>query len=132
MVNTIKELAKRKKTNIAQLERSLGLSQGSIRNWDEKPPSYDKVEKVANYFGITIDELIDNNSLRSIDEITLLANYKEADKRGKETISNVAELEARRSRKEKTEARSKEEEPLTAQKIQFPKREENNELKPFA
>lgn len=100
MVKYIKELAKIKKITISRLEQTLGFSNGSIRHWDEKPPAYDKLLKVANYFEITIDELIGNTEQRNPKEVLLIEYYKESDERGQNTILSVAELEAQRSRKE--------------------------------
>lgn len=44
MVDYIKNLIKEKKISLNKLETELGLSQGSIRHWDEKPPSYQTKE----------------------------------------------------------------------------------------
>jgi len=40
---------------VAQLERELGFSNGSIAKWERTSPSIDKVQKVADYFGVSID-----------------------------------------------------------------------------
>ena len=47
---------------------------------------------------------------------------------------NIAELQALRSRRQKTETRANENVPLSAQKIQFPNRKEDtvDKMKPFA
>lgn len=98
MVDYIKDLIKEKKISLNKLETELGLSQGSIRHWDEKPPSYDKLMKVANYFGITIDEIVGSKDQKSPKEIKLIEYYRISDDRGKKTIMDVAELEAKRSK----------------------------------
>ena len=58
MVERIRELCSSRGTTIAQLERELGLSKASISKWDESRPSIDKVQKVSNYFGLTVSELL--------------------------------------------------------------------------
>lgn len=58
MVDEIKILCKKAKTNIKALERELGLGNGTIRRWDEKNPSVDKVILVANYFHVPISEIV--------------------------------------------------------------------------
>lgn len=42
---------------IAELERRLDFSQGSISRWNKVVPGSDKVEKVADYFDVTTDYL---------------------------------------------------------------------------
>lgn len=61
MVSLIKELCTKQKTNIKALERELGLGNGTIRRWDDSSPSYEKLQKVADYFGITVAELTGEN-----------------------------------------------------------------------
>ena len=53
----IKDLAQAKKISIRELEHQLGFSNGAINKWKEKAPS-DKLEKVADYFGVTTDYLL--------------------------------------------------------------------------
>lgn len=67
---TIKELASAKKISIAQLERELDFSNGSINKWSTTSPSIDKIEKVANKLNVTIDELLgyEPNSKKSLAE----------------------------------------------------------------
>lgn len=57
MVSRIKDLCKKNKIALSFLEKELGLSQNSIYRWDKASPSFDKVEKVAMYFGVSIDYL---------------------------------------------------------------------------
>ena len=54
----IKELAKQQRLSIRQIEIAAGLSNGSITRWSEKSPSIDKVYRVANVLGCTVDDLI--------------------------------------------------------------------------
>ena len=54
----IQRLCKEKGVNIAILERDLSLSRGSLYKWDEHPPGIEKVKKVADYLGKTIDEIV--------------------------------------------------------------------------
>ena len=37
--------------SINRLEKEAGLTRGSISKWDDHAPSYDKIKKVADYFG---------------------------------------------------------------------------------
>ncbi|OQV47765.1 helix-turn-helix domain-containing protein [Bacillus velezensis] len=58
IVERIKKLAKDKKISLAELERTTKLSNGTIRRWDEKTPGIDKVQKVADFFNVSVDYLL--------------------------------------------------------------------------
>lgn len=53
----IKLLAKERKISIRKLEEDLGYGNGTIGRWEKNSPGFDKVEKVADYFGVTTDYL---------------------------------------------------------------------------
>ena len=54
----LRELITRKHMTIAQLERILDFSGGSIARWDKSRPSVDKLQKVADYFEVSTDYLL--------------------------------------------------------------------------
>lgn len=58
ILQKIKKLCKGRKTNISNLEKALGLSNGVIGRWDKSSPHVDSLKKVADYFGVTVDELL--------------------------------------------------------------------------
>ena len=58
MVNRIQSLCKERNITLNRLEIEIGLSKSSISKWDTNAPSIDKVEKVATYFGVSLDYLI--------------------------------------------------------------------------
>lgn len=58
MVENIVNLCKANKLSVNKLEKLCGISCNSIYRWDVHAPSVDKVKAVADYFGITVDELI--------------------------------------------------------------------------
>ena len=45
-------------TNLRQLEISVGLGNGTIAKWENRSPRVDGLKKVADYFGIKVDDLI--------------------------------------------------------------------------
>ncbi|MCJ0602231.1 helix-turn-helix domain-containing protein [Enterococcus cecorum] len=51
----------------AELERKTGLSAGSIRNWNKSIPSVDKLKKVADYFDVSVDYLLDRTEQKAIE-----------------------------------------------------------------
>ena len=50
----------RKSRNISQgnLEKELGFSNGSISKWKNSTPTPDRLKKLAEYFGVTINYLL--------------------------------------------------------------------------
>lgn len=58
IAENIKTLCKSKGITIAELERTIGLGNGTIRRWNWNSPSLNKVRKVAEYFGVSVDDLL--------------------------------------------------------------------------
>lgn len=56
--DTVKELAAQRKISIAQLERTLDISNGSISKWNSSHPNSDPLKKVADYFNVSTDYLL--------------------------------------------------------------------------
>lgn len=54
----IKELVKQRFMTVAQLERTLDLSNGSISKWAKSKPNSEPLEKVADYLNISTDYLL--------------------------------------------------------------------------
>ena len=55
----IKKLCATKGITLAELERILGLGNGSIRKWEiVSSPSVANLQKVADYFGVSTDYLL--------------------------------------------------------------------------
>jgi SOS-response transcriptional repressor LexA/transcriptional regulator with XRE-family HTH domain len=57
LYENIQSLCKRDDLPISHLEKELSLGNGSIRRWNESPPSTEKLRKVANFFGVSMDFL---------------------------------------------------------------------------
>lgn len=58
LTTRIKELCDSKKVTFAEVERAVGLSNGQIRRWDKVSPRTSTLEKVADYFQVSIDFLL--------------------------------------------------------------------------
>lgn len=56
--DNISRLCQEKNITISALERELGIGNGTIGGWRRSSPRIDKLALVANYFGITIDDLV--------------------------------------------------------------------------
>ncbi|WP_353462502.1 helix-turn-helix transcriptional regulator [Mammaliicoccus sciuri] len=61
LYQTIRNLCSQKGITIAELERELGFSNAQIRRWHNgRYPSADRLQKVADYFDVSIDYLMGN------------------------------------------------------------------------
>lgn len=58
LVENIRRLCKKKGITLWALERELGIGNGVIAKWAHSNPRIDLVKKVADYFGCTVDELL--------------------------------------------------------------------------
>lgn len=54
----IKELAARRRLTLAELERKLNISNGTIGKWDTRKPNSEPLEKVADFFDVSTDYLL--------------------------------------------------------------------------
>lgn len=54
----IKLLCEKKNVSIYRLEKDLELSTGSVSKWGVSMPRADTLVKVANYLGVSVEELI--------------------------------------------------------------------------
>lgn len=57
----IKELANEHHVSLARIERDLNFSNGIISTWKTGKATTDKLQKVADYFGVTTDYLLGRN-----------------------------------------------------------------------
>lgn len=59
----------RKSTGLSQgkLEKELGFSNGSISKWKNSTPKYERLQKIADYFGVSVDFLMTGNDDESKD-----------------------------------------------------------------
>ncbi|PKM74783.1 MAG: hypothetical protein CVU92_04735 [Firmicutes bacterium HGW-Firmicutes-17] len=58
MLGKIRTLCTNKGMSIGGLEKELGFGNGSIFKWGASSPSVDRLQKVADYFGVTVDFLL--------------------------------------------------------------------------
>ena len=57
-VSIPKKICEEKGISIWRLEKDLGFSNRSVSKWNESEPGIRKVQKVADYLGVTIEELL--------------------------------------------------------------------------
>ena len=63
MYEKILRLCEKNGINIAKLERDTDLGNGTIRRWKRGKATVEKVKRVADYFGVTVDSLIADHNL---------------------------------------------------------------------
>lgn len=66
----IKNLANEHEISLTVLESKLGFGNGTITKWDKTTPNADKLSKVAKFFGVSMDYLlngVDQNGLSEKD-----------------------------------------------------------------
>lgn len=57
LLSNIKDLCKQRSITIVALEKLLSIGAGTISRWNKAMPSFDKIEAIADYFQVSIDEL---------------------------------------------------------------------------
>lgn len=62
LLENIRRLCSKKPVSIAKLERETGIGNGTISRWDTSSPSIENVQKVADYFGVTVNDLLSPNN----------------------------------------------------------------------
>lgn len=58
LVEKIKQLCQDRQITFAELERKTGISNGQIRRWSTVSPKSETLQKVADYFQVSIDYLL--------------------------------------------------------------------------
>ena len=66
ILEKIQELCKEKGTNPSKLEIELGFGKGTLYKWDKSSPNTDKLSKVADFFGVSVDYLLGKTEFRSL------------------------------------------------------------------
>lgn len=69
LVDNIKKLCQDYNITISQLEKELYMSPGLISRWTKNIPSFDRVVDIANYFNVSLDTIVNNNTTNSDNSI---------------------------------------------------------------
>lgn len=62
--DNVKSLCREKGVSISMLESVLGFPRSSICKWNENEPGIRKVQKVADYLNVSIEELVKDSQKR--------------------------------------------------------------------
>lgn len=58
MLRKISELCKERKISIHKLEKACEIGNGTISRWESSAPTVANLKKVADYLGVSIEELM--------------------------------------------------------------------------
>ena len=96
IVERIKEKSRQKGTNIATLEKELGIGNGVIRRWNDRKPGAEQVDKIAVCLNTTVEWLLTGKESGNLtpEEQLLVDHYRQADDRGTRNIMKTAENES--------------------------------------
>ena len=57
----VSNLCRSRGISIARLEKEVGLGNSTIRGWVNSSPTVEKLKAVADYFGVTVDDLLSDS-----------------------------------------------------------------------
>lgn len=55
----IKEMCEKKRISIYRLEKDLNFPASTIAKWKKSSPTVEKIKKVADYFGVSIEYFLE-------------------------------------------------------------------------
>lgn len=61
--DNVKRVCSEKGVSVGYVEKQCKLSNGSISKWNENEPGIRKVQKVADYFGVSIEKLLEEKEV---------------------------------------------------------------------
>jgi len=97
MLNRIKYLCKQNGISVSKLEEETGISKNGIGRWENNIPSVDKVARVAEYFGVSLDWLVlGKDVLLSPETAELAQKWRKLDAFGKGIVMTVLDGEVDR------------------------------------
>ena len=77
--DTIKKLCKKQGVTVTGAEKDLGFARGSLCKVNTNKPSIQKVQKLADYFGVSVDYLMNQNETASETLVNELNSKDEKD-----------------------------------------------------
>ncbi len=90
LLERVKDLCRSRKISIPKLEEHLGFGAGTISKWKKSAPGTDKLLKVADFFQVSLDVLLDRNeriNLLTEPEQVLLYAFRELNDDGRIAVT---------------------------------------------
>ena len=66
MLQKISDLCSAEGISITALEKKLGFGNSTIMKWKDSSPSVEKLKKVADYFGKTVDYFLEESEKQTV------------------------------------------------------------------
>lgn len=63
ILENIRALCKEREISLFALEKATGIGNGTIARWNESSPRIDSLQAVADFFGVTVNDLLSEPSL---------------------------------------------------------------------
>ena len=70
LYDRISQLAKEKGVSLRQAELAMKMSNGTLGSWRKKVPKYTTLQRVADYFNVSVDYLLGNVDVRERQKVT--------------------------------------------------------------
>lgn len=67
ILDNVKRLCRERGTSITELEKAVGIGTGSIYKWGKSSPSVNAAKLVADFFGVTVDEMLTDRPARDVE-----------------------------------------------------------------
>lgn len=90
----VKELCKSRGITVKRLEEELEIPNNTIYQWKRITPSLDKIQKVADFFGVSIDYLLGRTDQKNLPEDTVqtFAAHHDGDEWTEEELEEIEEF----------------------------------------
>ena len=59
LYDNVRRMCEQKGISVSMLEKKMEFSNGSISKWNDNEPGIHKVQKLADYFGVAIEDLLE-------------------------------------------------------------------------
>ena len=76
LLEKIKTLCSQRNITVSELERILEFGNGTMHKWGKSQASADKVLKVAEYFGVSLDYLFNGKEILSKESLELANQFE--------------------------------------------------------
>ncbi|TYU82815.1 helix-turn-helix transcriptional regulator [Listeria monocytogenes] len=100
LLERIKELCKKHSISVKMLEETLNFPSNTIYQWKQRTPGIDKLQKVSDYFNVSVDYLLGRTEVLRIPKdnpaLDIIAAYLTPDTAEQEIEELIAFIEAKR------------------------------------
>lgn len=111
MANNIKKYMRKSGKTQKELCSILGFKESTFSDWvtGKKYPRIDKIEKMANYFGVSKADLVEENAvearsiLLSSDEVEVIKKYRQLEPDDKEVVDAILDIKVEKANKKALE-----------------------------